>query len=165
MRKVIPHIPQGASLLDIGCGDGALLRRLQGWISVGMGIDPAVQPSFHLFRGYFPQALPSGHIFDVITCLATLEHIPEAHLPLFCGACISHLRPGGILLFTVPSPAVDVILKGLRCLRLVDGMSLEEHHGFDTLRTPHLFPTLSLTRHQRFQLGLNNLFVFTRAVA
>jgi hypothetical protein len=43
-------------------------------------------------------------------------------------------------------------------------MSLEQHHGFEASSTRSLFERqgLKLVLHQRFQLGLNNLFVFKR---
>ena len=96
--------------------------------------------------------------------LAVLEHFPaEAYQPLGEG-CARFLKPGGHLVITVPSPAVDQILEVLKTLRLIDGMSLEEHHGFQIRQTLEIFPSprFELVRNSRFQLGLNNLFVFRR---
>ncbi len=52
----------------------------------------------------------------------------------------------------------------LKRLRLIDGMSLEEHHGYDVGETTAIFgePDFRLVRHRKFQLGLNNLFIFER---
>ena len=68
------------------------------------------------------------------------------------------------MIITVPSPFVDQILKVLTTLRLVHGMSVEEHHGYDIKQTAQIFsaPNFRLLSHERFQLGLNNLFVFER---
>jgi hypothetical protein len=80
-------------------------------------------------------------------------------------ACNDALVPGGRVVLTVPSPVVDRILDVLVFLRLVDGMSLEQHHGFEASETPTLFERegMTMTLHERFQLGVNNLFVFQRA--
>src|SRR5205823_12169587 len=82
-------------------------------------------------------------------------------------ACYRLLQPGGRVIITVPAPLVDAVIAGLRRLRLADGMSLDEHHGFDPRTTPDIF-----TRHgffleyrRRFQLGLNNLYVFRKPLS
>ena len=103
-------------------------------------------------------------IFDAITMLAVLEHItPDQHFALVSG-CARLLRQGGQLIITVPSPAVDHILAVLTTIRLVDGMSLEQHHGFEPHQTADIFCAHGFQpiAHHRFQLGLNNLFVFQR---
>jgi hypothetical protein len=95
--------------------------------------------------------------------LAVLEHFPDDVYAGLGVNCASFLKPKGRLVITVPSPVVDHILVVLKWLRLIDGMSSEEHHGYDTRRTRTVFyPHFRLVRHQRFQLGLNNLFVFEK---
>ena len=171
IAKVRPFIAPGARILDIGSADGALFSVLGTSVGAGsLGVDPTLKQSITvngstLVPGYFPQAVPSdAGQFDVITMLAVLEHFPDnAHGPLRSG-CEQFLRPGGKLLITVPSPQVDHILAVLKFLRLVEGMSLEEHHGFEVGQTTRIFPPeeFRLIRHKRFQLGLNHLFVFER---
>ena len=45
-------------------------------------------------------------------------------------------------------------------------MALEEHHGFTPSEVKPLFESAGfrLAIHKKFQLGLNNLFVFTKIV-
>jgi hypothetical protein len=64
----------------------------------------------------------------------------------------------------VPTQAVDRWVDVLVRFRLADGMSLEQHHGFDPGVLPGEFARhqFSLLVWKRFQLGLNNLFVFER---
>jgi 2-polyprenyl-3-methyl-5-hydroxy-6-metoxy-1,4-benzoquinol methylase len=167
--KAAKYIAPGARVLDIGSSDGVLFQRLGARLASGLGVDPTLSEDHDLGRiqfkaGYFPAAIPAGsEPFDVITLLAVLEHFPEAAYASLGADCARWLKPGGRLIITVPSPLVDHILAVLKSLRLIDGMSLEEHHGYDIRRTPAVFaPHFRLIRHQRFQLGLNHLFVFTK---
>jgi hypothetical protein len=59
---------------------------------------------------------------------------------------------------------VDLVIDVLCRLRLADGMSLEEHHGFDPRTTPEFFVRNGFTLEcwRCFQLSLNNLFVFRK---
>src|SRR5207302_9201701 len=100
--------------------------------------------------------------FDAVVMLATLEHIRDKD-PLG-RACFRLLRPGGRLVITVPAGFVDTIVHVLCALRLADGMSLDEHHGYDPRTTPQVFGRhgFVLERWRRFQLGLNHLFVLQK---
>jgi 2-polyprenyl-3-methyl-5-hydroxy-6-metoxy-1,4-benzoquinol methylase len=170
IRKVLPYVKPGARVLDIGSADGALFQRAPQLSSGCLGIDPTLAAAvptdrFTLIPGFFPKDMPASEKnFDVITMLAVLEHFPESEYANVAEGCSRFLVPQGLLLITVPSPAVDTILKWLTRFRLVDGMSLEEHHGYEVSRTAKIFsePRFQLVRQATFQLGLNNLFVFRR---
>lgn len=169
INKAKKFIKQGDTVLDIGSVDGVMFEALKGIISKGFGIDPTLKeqvetPLYTLIPGYFPEVSPIGVQYDAITLLAVLEHIPT-HLQIeLANNCFKHLKPGGRVIITVPSPQVDFILSVLTTLKFIDGMSLEEHYGYDPKQTIHLFtsPQFKLIRKQRFQLGLNNLFVFEK---
>lgn len=164
----IKHIPADSLVLDVGCYDGLLFEKLGSKLSYGIGIDPLIKHEKHsnyeLLTGYFPSDLREKKQFNAITMLAVLEHIPQDVIQSFAQACADALLPGGKLIITVPDAKVDHILAVLSFLRLIDGMSLEEHHGFDVRQTPSIFGSvgLKLMNHSSFQLGLNNLFVFQK---
>ncbi len=117
-----------------------------------------------MIPGRFPEALDGTEPFDVITMLAVLEHIPEPQQLLLSENCSHLLKPGGILIITTPSPLVDRILDVLLWLRLIEGMELMEHYGFDPRQTPGIFslPGLSLVKSATFQWRLNYIFVFQK---
>ena len=170
IAKACPFIPPGASVLDIGSSDGTLFQTLGERISGGLGIDPTLPEgrsigAIRLMNGFFPRDMPAVGPFDVITMLAVLEHFPPSEYESLQGGCIKFLKPGGRLIITVPSVAVDRILAMLKFLRLVDGMSLEEHHGYRVDQTVRIFsfPEFRLVRQEKFQFGLNHLFVFERS--
>jgi len=172
IREVRRFIPRGSIVLDVGCHDGALFRILSGRIAGGVGLDPLVERTesrgrFRFVSGIFPDDLASDERFDVITLMAVLEHVEPGRLPAWSEACGARLAPGGVVVATVPSAKVDGVLDVLTRIGLVAGMSLEEHHGFDPADVPRLFGSdrLRLVRHDRFELGMNNLFVFRSADA
>lgn len=169
VSKALRHVPLGASVLDIGCLDGALFTLGASKIRSGVGIDPLVNAeesvsTVLLIRGVFPCDLPQGLSFSVVTALAVLEHIDHSGLPAFVEGCNRCLDQGGLLILTVPSPYVDLIIQLLKSIRVLDGMSVERHHGFDPRDIPGLFeaPRFNLIHQEKFQIGLNNLFVFRK---
>lgn len=166
IAKALPWIPPGARLLDVGCFDDSLLRRVAPNVARAVGIDPLAEPrvrgNTEILRGTLPGLTFPDASFDCITLLAVFEHIH--HRDAFARECTRLLAPGGRLVLTVPRPAVDKILDVLLALRLIDGMSLEEHEGYDIAETRPIFEGagLSLLRRRSFQLGLNCLFVFEK---
>lgn len=169
IAKVRPYISKGARVLDVGCADGAFFRQLKLYIGEGIGIDPDLarpveMDHCRLIPGGFPQDLPDTRPFDAITMLAVLEHIPTEQQARWATECARLLKPGGYLLITTPSPMVDPILSLLKFVRLIDGMSLEEHYGFDPCCVPSVFSVgkMELVKARKFQLGLNNLYVFQK---
>ena len=160
VRVALPHIPRGARVLDVGCADGTLLRAAATRMSGGVGIDPdAPAGDARLERGRFPDDLRAAGPFDAITMLAVFEHFPESDRARVVEACRRLLRPGGRVILTVPSPAVDRIIDVLGALGLVHGMDIESHHGYDPRETPRHFSGFRVLTHHAFELGLNHLYV------
>lgn len=166
-EKVKPYISNGARLLDVGAGDGSFIRKLNGHVDSAVGIDPLLKTpvAFGTCRfvpGYFPQDLANDESFDVITMLATIEHIPSDCLSAVEAACWKLLSPGGQLIITVPHPFVDKILYVLKFFRFINGQALEEHYGFVPETLLDYFRRWQLVKKARWQLGCNYLYVFQK---
>jgi SAM-dependent methyltransferase len=167
--KVRALIAPGSRVLDIGCNNGELFLQCESLIGEGVGIDPELKEpvstaKYRLIKGMFPVDLGDTEPFDVITMLAVLEHIPRGQQRGLAESCSRLLKPRGLLAITVPSPLVDHILNVLRFLRLIDGMSLEQHYGYEPRETVSIFTVDGLVPQEiaKFQMGLNNLFVFVK---
>ncbi len=169
INKAKKFIREGDVVLDIGSADGVMFEKLRGRISSGVGIDPALEKEiktdfYRLIPGYFPEAAPKGKTFDAITMLAVLEHIPIEKQKLLAKVCWHYLNKKGRVIVTVPSLVVDYILEVSLFLKLMDGMSVDEHHGFKPKDTKKLFvgKRFKLIHYSAFQLGLNHIFVFEK---
>jgi 2-polyprenyl-3-methyl-5-hydroxy-6-metoxy-1,4-benzoquinol methylase len=162
-------IPKGSRVLDIGCHQGELFAMLEQRIAPSIGIDPLYRNTEsrngHLFlKQEFHEVLPfRASSFDAVVLLATIEHMQEKFAVAREAGRL--LRPGGVVVITVPSVFVDTILSILLRIGVIDGMSLEEHHGFSPDDLPAIFcpAGFRLKKKQKFQLGLNNLYVFERS--
>jgi SAM-dependent methyltransferase len=169
IAKAKPFVCKGDVVVDVGCADGVMFERWKDLIGYGYGIDPTLEgdrvetPGYTLVSGLFRGGLEPVRC-DVITMLAVLEHIPPDEQAKLPRVCHEMLEPGGRVVITVPSAKVDDILRVLERLRLIDGMSIEEHYGFDPEHTIRVFaePLFRLVTQRKFQLGLNNLFVFEK---
>lgn len=172
-RLALRELPAAVdAVLDIGCGDGYLLRQIDA--PVRDGLDPLLveipaQTGLRMRAGHFPRDLRRLGFegpYDAIFALAVFEHLSADDLREAKEALASLLKPGGRLILTVPHPFVDRILDILMILRLIDGQAVEEHHGFQPKDLLALAgDQVRLVRRSTFQLGLNNLFVFERIAA
>jgi SAM-dependent methyltransferase len=102
-------IPQGAHVLEVGCGTGAVTRTLAAWPGVvaAVGVDPSpvlVAKARALGAGLatltFEEAdgrsLPfASTTFDVVVCHTTLCHVPGPETMVH--EAVRVLRPGGCL--------------------------------------------------------------------
>ena len=169
IRKALPFIRPGSSVVDVGCHEGAFFGAARHRVSGGIGVDPRkparwIGDPFELHVGHLPELVDGGRTFDAIVALAVVEHVPPNELEAWSEAVPALLVPGGRFVVTTPSPKVDRLLDLLIGLRLLDGMDADAHHGFDPRDVPGVFENglLQLEVRSRFQFGLNQLFVFRR---
>ncbi len=165
--KVEPYIPQAATLLDIGAGDGNFLRYIDGHLQDAVGVDSHLKQTvefktYRLVPGFFPYDFKAESAFDVITMMAVAEHIPMDVFPDVVQACWKYLKPDGKVIITVQHPRVERILDLLKDLRIVEGFSMHEHYGFDPECLPRIFNRWKLIKRERWGLGCNNLFIFKK---
>ena len=111
-------IPNGvSSIVDLGCGDGALVNLLSNTSNKGIkrsftGIDydanalkwanafkSSEETNFHCKNIYNDNYSSSA---DLLTCVEVIEHIAPKHLDGFIKASLNLLREGGFAIFTVP---------------------------------------------------------------
>jgi SAM-dependent methyltransferase len=106
---VVPFVAQGKAL-DIGCGNGEYLLRLQsiGWQCYGVEFNPTAAAlcrsnGLEVFQGDIAgAALPARH-FDFVTANHLLEHVPDPHGLMAEIARVT--KPGGKVLIRTPNSA------------------------------------------------------------
>lgn len=111
--RLVREIPEGADLLDVGCGTGQFIAQLalNGKPGVCFGVDAKrrrVQAARNLARrlkgvdarferARMPEDWPAG-AFDAICMIDHLRHVQAAAQHSLFAAAVDRLKPGGILL-------------------------------------------------------------------
>lgn len=114
-------VGSGDKVLDIGCGDGYLLRNLAGKFNELYGLDvspsrlkeaenyvkqttPTDSPKFKFIEGNADSQLPfPADFFDTIVCMATVEHVYDIFS--LCKEIYRVLKPSGFVIAEVPNIA------------------------------------------------------------
>lgn len=105
--SIIGPVAQGERklVLNVGCGEAlehSLHARFKGpeWEEIRIDIDPAVQPDFICsMTALTPIASAT---IDAVWSSHNLEHVHWHEVPIALGEFFRVLRPGGILLLTLP---------------------------------------------------------------
>jgi len=132
--KIVPLIPKGANLLDLGCGyRGELLTQVAEIIGEGVGVDLSVKNTrdtkIKLMEGRVddPLPYPSGEA-DMVTALAIIEHV---HLPeLMLSESYRVLKRGGKLVVTTPSALGKWPLELLSRIHLISRAEIADHKRY-----------------------------------
>lgn len=167
LRAVAPYIKETDHILDVGTDDGAFFRHFDKVTGVGIDPDPKIgyiSNTVTMIKDIFPSDALKRESFDAIVMLAVLEHIPQKKMNTISENCRSLLKMNGLVLITVPSKKVDFILRALKKIKIVDAETLDQHYGFDVKKVDELFDSrhFKLLIKRKFQLGLNNLFVYKK---
>ena len=111
----------GSRVLDIGCGEGSLLRRFEGKFEELYGLDvapsclreaeqkvkefcPAEVSKFSFTEANADECLPfPDDYFDVVTCIAVIEHVFDVFF--LVKEVHRVLKPGGYVIAEVPNIA------------------------------------------------------------
>jgi 2-polyprenyl-3-methyl-5-hydroxy-6-metoxy-1,4-benzoquinol methylase len=117
-ERLIPHVAPGASVLDVGCRSGLFLALLSGTVAdvAGVGFDSSV-PAIDLAVRMAEQVKllelraelrfiqldvaapwPDG-LFDVVSLVDVLHHVPPAYQRSVIETATAHVKPGGVLLY------------------------------------------------------------------
>lgn len=145
-------------LLDVGCGDGSFLHRMQqkGWQVAGVDFDPQAVAAarrrygLELVVGDLQSAQFGRESFDAVTLNHVIEHLFDPRETLQEVRRV--LRPGGLLVVVTPNP---------------ESLGHRRHgahwFGLDPPRHLHLFPPATLRRVVE-QAGFRIVTIETTAV-
>ena len=168
IRKVLPHIVPRGVLVDVGCDEPQeLIRRVYRIMKRCIGLDIVAKPYKKKNITILKQDLQKTiklptNTADVMTMLAVLEHMK--HPNEIVAECFRILKPGGMLLVTVPSPANKPLLELLSAVGLVRKEMIHQHENYFTVqRLTRLMKRtgFSFVHVELFELGMNT---FCKAV-
>jgi len=106
LEELASRLPEGAHVLDLGCGNGDKLARLAEEFEV-TGVDLSAEqlqlagarvPEAKLIHADFSELELAEESFDAVTAFYSIIHVPrEAHAELFA-RILRWLKPGGLFL-------------------------------------------------------------------
>jgi dolichol-phosphate mannosyltransferase len=162
-------VPDGARVLDLGCGvDRYLWSRLRGRVAAYAGVDSRIAraardgaASFQPFDAEKNGRLPfDDGAFDAIVALAVIEHVADP--VAFLDESRRVLSLGGVLVLTTPTPAAKPVLEALAAVGAIDAEEIREHKTYfteDALLAACGAAGFRDARVSTFELGFNRLLV------
>lgn len=101
-------VPPGASILELGCGTGRLLRPLAELGHPVFGVDQSQGMLDHLAglptQRSLIETVRLGRTFDAVLLAATMINVAPDRRHRFLATCRAHLREGGIAVFQYNPP-------------------------------------------------------------
>jgi SAM-dependent methyltransferase len=104
--RAVDRLGVPGSVLDVGCGDGALVQRIRRTVGVDtVGVDLSLPESTGSLRhADLRTPLRLGRQFEWVLCWEVAEHLPASAAAILVASLVRHLAPGGYLLFTAARP-------------------------------------------------------------
>jgi len=106
--RYLPRPGRGALLLDVGCGNGEFLNKVQalGWNAIGLECDHAAcdvasSRGLQIVRGSVPNTPFENASFDAISLHHVIEHVHDPRAVL--KEIFRILKPGGTMVLTTPN--------------------------------------------------------------
>ena len=128
--RLVALLEPGARVLDVGCGDGGLVRVLRERGFEAYGVDPRAPQRPHLTAAKVEE-LDGDEAYEAVSAVMSLHH---AELGPVCDAIARLLRPEGVLVGSeFDWPAYDE--RAARWLSEVDRSSAD--HSVSGWRTEH----------------------------
>lgn len=152
------------SLLDIGCGDGRFMAEMarahpnQELVGIdysnrAISLAKAMNPDLD-FRvcNILKENFDAG-LFDVVTLVEVIEHIPPAELEAFIERAVAKIKPGGRLILTVPHCNKTLNIKHFQHFNSAGLSKLMEPHFGELSFQPFDFSSILL---KLWFMGLGN---------
>jgi 2-polyprenyl-3-methyl-5-hydroxy-6-metoxy-1,4-benzoquinol methylase len=167
---ILPFIPCGARILDIGCDNGALVEHLPSF-EFYLGLDNQ-ESVISRNKQHYKQANVSfacrsfdrfewqGSLFDLVVMTAILEHLEDISSTFF--QLKSLLTENGLVLITTPTPISRFVLQAGAAFWLFARDSLHEHKNYFRKNDFQHLRDWKLDEYKRFEFGMNQLVVLRK---
>ena len=166
--RVAAFIPQGGSVLDVGCGRGDFLRHVSRTRPdaklTGIDFAPNQDDKIKFLQGDIltldPDTLNSGERYDVVVSLSVIEHVPD---------CVGFARrmgeltkPGGVTIVNTPNEAS--ILYGLGRAGRMLGVPLAFNRLYSRHHLHHFTPKSLRTLLESCGLKVSNHIMYNAPI-
>ena len=119
LADLVDLVGADATVLDVGCGDGArtLANLPEGSVGLdvsrrGLELARETVPGARLLQGEMTQLPLATDSVDAVTAYHAVFHVPRADHPAVYREFARVLRPGGTLLMTLPGGRFETVREG-----------------------------------------------------
>jgi len=163
IRKAMKFIPENSVVIDIGCDEGHLLKKIRGKIKKGYGLDIKIEEYSNGNLEFKKRNVEKEEInvrADCIVMLALIEHLNNPKEVL--NKVYNSLNKNGRVIITTDSKKAERVLNFLAKIKLIDEKEINDHKQYfdmEDLKTILKEVGFKKIMHKRFELGYNNLIV------